>query len=107
METAKILPVKIDKMDMVLGGKAMEILPKWDDIPEDFRRERGEARKFCEFVSQWFFKGADANQLRVKPGIDMTMALANLKCCLASFAPKHEHKEAGCAYLLSLWFDLA
>ena len=25
---------------------------------------------------------------------------------LASFEPKHEHKEAGAAYLLSQWFEL-
>ncbi len=40
-----------------------------------------------------------------KPGIDETDAKRHLKAVLGSFAPKHEHKEAACAYLMSLWFE--
>ena len=29
----------------------------------------------------------------------------HLKSILQSFKPKHERKEAGVAYLMSLWFD--
>jgi hypothetical protein len=32
-------------------------------------------------------------------------AMRHVQYCMRSFEPKHEHKEAGCAYLLSLWFD--
>jgi len=37
-------------------------------------------------------------------GIDQNKALRHIKAILGSFEPKHEHKEAAAAYLLSLWF---
>jgi len=40
-----------------------------------------------------------------KEGIDPQMAFRHIKACLGDWGPKHEHKFAGCAYLLSLWFD--
>lgn len=29
----------------------------------------------------------------------------HISACLGSYEPKHEHKIAGVAYLLSLWFE--
>lgn len=81
-------------------------LPRYEAIPEDFKRS---GNPFCRFVSDWFFKGRtqhDMARLKAKAGVDRNKALRAIKAILGSWAPSHEHKEAGCAYLLSCWFDL-
>jgi len=45
------------------------------------------------------------SHLKSKPGIDRKAAIRHIKAIMASYAPKHEHKEAGCAYLFALWFE--
>lgn len=84
----------------------MELLPKWEDIPEPFRRKINEAKPYCDFMSQWFFNGADSRCLVAREGVDEAKAARHIAACLCSFAPKHEHKISGCAYLLSQWFEL-
>lgn len=46
-------------------------------------------------------------RLTARPGVDRDKALVAIKAALGSFEPKHEHKEAGCAFLLHEWFELA
>ena len=41
----------------------------------------------------------------IKQGISLSLALRHLGACLSSWEPKHEHKTAGVAYLMSLWFE--
>jgi hypothetical protein len=96
-------PVTITPLDMAFGGRAMEILPPYAKIPDEFKRSRG--TRWNKIVSKWFFSGIGGAKFQAKAGIDEKMALANLGCVLGSFEPKHEHKEAGAAYLMSLWFD--
>lgn len=43
--------------------------------------------------------------LTAKPGVDAHKALRAIKAVLGSYEPKHEHKEAACAFMLSEWFD--
>jgi hypothetical protein len=40
-----------------------------------------------------------------KEGIDRSVAMRHLKCIMSSWEPQHEHKTAGVAYLMSLWFE--
>jgi hypothetical protein len=96
----------LDRIDVVFGNA--KHLPPYDSIPDEFKRMRG--NKYTDFVSRWFFDGlkeGDLARLTAKPGIDRTQAMAAISAALRSFEPKHEHKEAGCGYLLSQWFDLA
>lgn len=97
------IPVQVSSIDMAFGGKAMELLPPYKEIPEEFKRGSHPASKFA---SDWFFKGLSAKP-KAKPGIDLDLALCNIQACLTDFAPKHEHKIAGAAYLSNLWFDLS
>lgn len=92
-------PIEIIPIDLAFGGKAMEILPAHADIPEEFKRHNNE---FNKFISTWFYEGMD-HRPQAAEGIDLNLALKNLKACLGDFAPKHEHKIAGCAYLASQW----
>lgn len=81
-------------------------LPKYEDVPAEFKRDNN---PYVLFISDWFFGGRtkqDLERLVPKEGVDKRKALRAIKAALGSWEPKHEHKEAGCAYLLSEWFDL-
>ena len=94
-------PIEVNDVDVAFGGKVDEILPPWKDIPEEFKGGRS---PWVDWQSDWFFKGLDRNPVP-KEGIDLHLAMANLAAVQRSWAPKHEHKQAGVAYLASLWFS--
>ena len=47
----------------------------------------------------------DLATFKAKDGVDNKKAMAAISAILRSFDPKHEHKEAGVAYLFSEWFE--
>ena len=97
-------PADVSKLETVFGGSMDALLPAWEEIPADFRRSRG--TKWNKLQSTWFFSGLpDETEFKPKAGIDPQKALAHLAAIQNSFQPKHEHKEAGVAWLMSLWFD--
>lgn len=91
-------PTGLTQLDVVWGN--IKYLPKWEDIPEEFRDFRG--NKCTIMASDWFF-GQLKELPKVKPGLDETQVYAALRSILVSFEPKHEHKEAGVGYLISQW----
>ena len=48
--------------------------------------------------------GASGVRQDVNEYIDPEAVNRHTRACLRSFEPRHEHKIAGVAYLLSLWF---
>jgi hypothetical protein len=77
-------------------------MPRYEDVPAEFKRAGNQWEKEA---SSWFFAGVPADTpIEAADGIDLNIALRHLGCVLASFEPKHEHKMAGAAYLMSLWF---
>lgn len=93
---------EVKKIDIVFGN--ISWLPKWEEIPEQFKNGSTFENNF---VSKWFFNGLsedDIAKLQPKEGVDKNKALLACSACLKSFEPKHEHKEAGVAYLLNQWF---
>ncbi|HBP6412530.1 TPA: hypothetical protein L6B01_29150 [Pseudomonas aeruginosa] len=94
------LPIAVSRTDVVFGGKAMQILPPYSDIPDEFKRGGNE---WTKWQSDWFYGGLK-QMPTAKEGIDLDLAMQNLACAQGSFEPKHEHKAAGVAYLASLWF---
>lgn len=82
---------------------SLELLPPYDEIPEEFRRFPG--TKWHKLFSDWFFIGLKSLELKPKDGIDREKALKHIKVAMSGFDSKHEHKEAGVAYLMSLWFE--
>ena len=98
-------------VDITFGN--IKHMPKQSAIPEEFKSHRG--TPFNVAVSTWFFQGASGNGESItigdqtfipKDGVDGLSALAAIRAVLASFEPKHEHKESACAYMLSQWFDM-
>lgn len=98
-----MIPVPdVNGLSVAFGNVAH--LPPMKDIPEEFKGHRG--NKWTELFSQWFYSGLPkGTEFVPKPGVDKSKALAAIRAVMVSFEPKHEHKEAGVAYLLSEWFD--
>lgn len=88
-------------LDLAFGGDMEKLLPAWEEIPKEFRDGR---TKWNRLVSTWFYRGLKNTTWSPKEGVDTQKALRHVKAIMASWTPKHEHKEAGCAYLLSEFF---
>jgi hypothetical protein len=107
-----MIPVpQVDRLDVTFGN--IKHMPRYDTLPADFKRHDGNA--YVKAASTWFFSGAKGSPngitigdvtFKAKPGVEAVKALAAIKAILGSFEPKHEHKEAGCAFLLAEWFDI-
>jgi hypothetical protein len=98
------VPQEVSGLDMAFGGHMDRLLPAWESIPEEFRRCNG--TEWNRIQSAWFFKGLPADvQFFPNEGIDAEVALRHLATIQRSFEPKHEHKEAAVAWLLSCWFE--
>jgi hypothetical protein len=95
-------PMKVSDIDIAFPANVKHLMPPMAEIPEDFKRHRG--NPWVDLTSQWFFSGLTGH-FRAKDGIDQRMAMRHLKCVIGSFEPKHEHKTAAVAYLMSLWFE--
>jgi hypothetical protein len=103
------VPHDLTRIDTVFGN--IKHMPKYESLPEEYRNMSAPA---CHAVSMWFFKGAeqhdggieiDGKAYVAKRGVDVSKALAAIKSVLCSFEPKHEHKIAGCGFMLSEWFE--
>lgn len=87
----------------VMFGAAEEKYPMMAEIPDEFKRHGGTI--WNNVFSQWFYKGIKVDVFVPKKGIDKEKALMYIGALMRSWAPKHEHKEAAVAYLMSLWFE--
>ncbi|MEX2717483.1 MAG: hypothetical protein Q6370_014380 [Candidatus Sigynarchaeota archaeon] len=98
-------PVAISDVELAFPAHVVgKLLPEWDSIPVEFRERRS---PWCRIVDAIFAGEGSDVAISVRKGIDPTLAGRHLRACMASFEPKHEHKIAGVAYLLSLWFEFA
>lgn len=96
-------PQPVNDANLAFGGNMAVLLPSWSEIPEEFKDNNN---KWVKVFSHWFFEGlGKGTKFDVKEGIDGNAALRHLAAVMCSFEPKHEHKEAGCAYLMSQWFN--
>lgn len=93
-------PQAVTGLDVTFGGKMQDLLPPYDSIPKEFKGNH----PWCTWQREWFYNGLKNGFPKPKEGIDVGQAMAHLKAIQCSFDPSHEHKEAGVAYLASLWF---
>ncbi len=98
-------PIAIPKSMQVFPARVTGVyLPPIDEVPDEFQHGQ---TKWEKFVSTMFYMGWDGvNPTLVKrEGVDAEAGFLQVRTVLGSFEPKHEHKEAGAAYLLSLFFE--
>lgn len=102
MATEAMVPKKVTDADWAFGNIDGLMVPM-AAIPVEFQRGR---TKWNHIQSRWFFSGLPkGTDFKAKDGVDGKLALRHLGAIQRSFEPKHEHKEACVAYLMSLWFD--
>lgn len=95
-----MIPIpEVKDVDIAFGN--IDHLPKWEDIPEEFRKGRTTWNKLFAHV---FYGQSGEAELEGKDGVDVRKAGRAIRAIMVSFQPKHEHKDAGCAYLMSQWF---
>lgn len=97
-------PMEVSDVFLVFPASVRHMMPEYKEIPEEFRNWN-RPNKWGKLVATWFFRGLKNVQYKPKQGIDQKKALRHIKAIMGSNAPKHEHKEAAVAYLLSQWFD--
>lgn len=95
-------PKDVSNFEIAFPAGVMELLPPMEQIPDEF--QMGSRNKWNRLVGDMFFKGVMNLQLIPKDGIDSNQAFRVIRTIIGSWEPQHEHKEAGAAYLLSLWF---
>ena len=98
-------PKKVDRLDITFGATGQDLkklMIPYEDIPDEFTNHNN---KFVKIVNKWFFDGLRDFEAIPKEDIDVENALRHLRAIMASFEPKHEHKTACIAYLLSEWFE--
>lgn len=95
-------PTEVNDLDIAFPATVRHLMPKYSEVPEEFQ---GNSSKWNRFFSDMFYRGIKNADLKPKEGIDKDKAMRHIRCVAGSFEPKHEHKEAAVAYLMSLWFD--
>jgi hypothetical protein len=102
-------PKAIDQVTLAFPANVVgTYLPPRDVIPEDFDRNwHHDSHEWCGVANRWFSEGIEKSEFKPKDGIDEAAAWRHLSACMRSFEPKHEHKIAGVAWLMSMWFDKA
>jgi hypothetical protein len=97
------LPIpEISALDVAFAANALDWMPKWDEIPDEFKRSGNE---WNAIVNAWFFRGlSPKTEFVPRLGVDSKKALLVIKATMSSYAPRHEHKEAAVAYMLASWF---
>jgi len=101
------VPKEISGLDILFAADVVgKFLPPWDEIPEEFRRNWHRSIGWPKVAETWFFSGLpEGTVFTPKDGIDESKALCQIAACLRSFEPSHEHKIAGVAWLMDLFFD--
>lgn len=98
-------PTVVTDLDIVFPAGALARMPAHTDIPDEFNDIHN---PWVEFVSHWFGQGdpfAKWNVGTPDPNIDGDLAVRHIQSILGSFEPKHKHKLAACAWLMSRWFN--
>lgn len=91
------------KLDTVFGN--VEMMPPYEEIPAEFKSPYN---KWCKLFGKLFYKGSAGIYFSKKKNVsveDFNRVAIFIQSIMASFAPKHEHKESAVAYLFSLYLD--
>jgi hypothetical protein len=95
-------PADVDALDAAFPASVKHLMPPFSEIREWDMAAKWSNRLF----NDWFFWGIESTDgLVPKEGIEKPKALRHIRTVMSSFDPKHEHKEAACAFLFDKWFD--
>jgi hypothetical protein len=101
MEAMYKIPPMVNGPEQAFGIR-MKKIPPFHLIPAEFKSQHN---RYNQLASKWFFCGLTQDDIPLaRAGTDRDGALRFLGALLRSLDPKHEHKEAAAAWLMSLWF---
>lgn len=104
--TGSVVPLGPEQLDEItdtdVAFSTTKFLPPYELIPDEFKFGR---TKWNRLFSDWFFNGLKALSVSPKEGIDPQKAMRCIRAHMGSFSPKHEHKKAGVAYMMSMLFN--
>lgn len=95
-------PSEVTDSELSFGYRDSRLMPTMEIVPKEFQEVR---TKWNDLFSKLFFKGSEGYVFTAKPGIDKTKAIRHLRALMRSWEPRHQHKEAACAWVMSLWFE--
>lgn len=95
-------PQEISDVLMAFPADITDLLPPMEEIPEE---HKSWDNPWSKLTRKWFFSGLGKAYWSPRGDVDQETAIRHIQAILGSFAPKHEHKEAGVSYLLSRWFQ--
>ena len=95
-------PTPVTGLDIAFGGDVKKLLPLMEEIPKEFKSFNN---PWNTCFSTWFYTGLKHPKFTTRPGIEQAAAINHIKAVIVSFDCPHEQKEAGIAYLMSLWFE--
>lgn len=90
--------------DILRERNYLKNFPLYEEIPKEFK-EHNSPNKWNKLFSDWFFVGLKSLDITPKKGVDKDRAMKYIREFMGTWATKHEHKEAGIAYVMSLWFE--
>lgn len=101
-------PQTISDVLFAFPGDVLHLMPEYTIIPAEFCNIN-HTTEWNQFIFHWLMRGNpfDAWDLHIRPGVDGQLAIRHLATIGRSYQPKHEHKEAAMAWLLSRWFSSA
>lgn len=104
MTTYLVTPKEIASItDAEMAFATTRLLPTWDDIPDNFKS----ANAYTELVDAIFAgKPLPDGEVVMKAGFEPHALNRAVQAHLQSFAPSHEHKVAGVAYMISCACEL-
>lgn len=93
------------------GDDALALLPPLEEIPAEFKRaddpKVDRRTAWNGLWAYWFYNGLPADTaFYSKPTVPVGPAIRHVSVCVHSGSKvERYHKEAGCAYLMSLFFE--
>ena len=96
------IPV-VEQEDVAFGVKNLDNFPPYNEIPKCFGMNG--KTKWDKLLSDWFFIGLKSLDITPKKGVDLDSAKRYIRANMITRVSKHEHKAAGIAYIMSLWFE--
>ena len=99
----KILDGYQDISDPEMAFGTTKLLPKRSELPEEFQFMG--SSKWNKLFTDIFFVGLEDLDVIPKEGVDVNAALKCVKAHMGSWEPKHEDKESGVAYMMSVLFE--
>jgi hypothetical protein len=95
------LPKAVDDVFLAFPAQVIgTLIPPWNDIPDEFKNFSSGHEELASYAC---FHPVEFRQEALTDGVSAKLATRHLSAVARSFEPKHEHKEAAIAFLISLW----